>query len=61
MSIDEGYETRDVSLDISIAFNKVWHEGHLHKLEEKDIIGKLVNTVKDFLYQQKQIVVLNRQ
>ena len=60
-SFHEGYETRGVFLDISKAFDKVWHEGLLYKLKENSISGKLLNTVKDFLYQRKQRVVLNGQ
>ena len=60
-SFDEGYESRSVFLDISEAFDKVWHEGLLHKLKENDISGKSLNTVKDFLYQRKQRVALNGQ
>ena len=43
------------------ALDKVWREGLLHKLKENYISGKLLNTVKDFLYQRKQRVVLNGQ
>ena len=60
-SFDEDCETRGVFLDISKAFDKVWHKGLLHKLKENGISGKLLNTVKDFLYQRKQRVVLNGQ
>ena len=60
-SFDEDCETRGVFLDISKAFDKVWHKGLLHKLKENGILGKLLNTVKDFLYQRKQRVVLNGQ
>ena len=31
-SFDEGFEVRSVFLDISKAFNKVWHEGIIFKL-----------------------------
>ena len=37
------------------------NEGLLQKLKEIGISGKLLNTVKDFLYQRKQRVVLNGQ
>ena len=32
-SLDAGGETRAVALDISKAFDKVWHAGFLHKLK----------------------------
>ena len=60
-SFHEGYETRGVFLEISKSFDKVWHEGLLHKLKENGISGKLLNIVKDLLYQGKQRVVLNGQ
>ena len=33
-SFDEGFEVRGVFLDISKAFNKVWHEGLVFKLKQ---------------------------
>ena len=54
-------KNRGVFLDISKAFDKVWQEGLLQKLKENGISGKLLNTGKDFLYQQKQTIVLNGQ
>ena len=56
-----GLETRAVFLDISKAFNKVWHEGLLFKLKLNGISGNLLNVITDFLYQRKQRVVLNGQ
>ena len=32
-SLDEGYEVRRVFLDISKAFDKIWHDGLIFKLE----------------------------
>ena len=60
-SLDDGLETRAVFLDISKAFDKVWHEGLLFKLKQNGISGKLLNVITDFLYQRKQRVVLNGQ
>ena len=36
-SFDDNYEVRGVFLDISIAFDKVWHEGIIHKLKHNGI------------------------
>ena len=40
-SFDEGFEVRGVFLDISKAFNKVWHEGLYLKLNQNGISGNL--------------------
>ena len=58
---DAGYEVRGVFLDISKAFNKVWHEGLIFKLKQNGFSGKLLNLIKDFLKNRKQRVVLNGQ
>ena len=52
-------ETRAVFLDISKAFDKVWHEGLLFKLKQNGINGKLLLMLSDFLANRKQRVVLN--
>ena len=48
-------------LDISKAFDKVWHESLIFKLKQNGISGKLLNLIKDFLKKRKQRVVLNGQ
>ena len=60
-SFDAGYEVRGVFLDISKAFDKVWHEGLIFKLKQNGISGKLLNSIKDFLKNRKQKAVLNGQ
>ena len=60
-SLDDGLETRAVFLDISKAFDKVWHKGLLFKLKLNGISGNLLNVITDFLYQIKQRVALNGQ
>ena len=60
-SLDDGLETRAVFLDISKAFDKVWHEGLLFKLKQNGKSSNLLNVITDFLYQRKQRVVLNGQ
>ena len=52
-------ETRAVFLDISKAFDKVWHEGLLFKLRNNGIKGNLLLAIEDFLSNRKQRVVLN--
>ena len=52
-------ETRGIFLDISKAFDKVWHKGLLFKLKSYGIEGKLYNIIENFLYKRKQRVVLN--
>ena len=54
-------ETRGVFLDISKAFDRVWHEGLLFKLKAYGINGPLLSLVKDFLSDRLQRVVLNGQ
>ena len=60
-SLDEGLEVRGVFLDISKAFDKVWHEGLIYKLQQNGISGELLNILVDFLNNRKQSVVLNGQ
>ena len=60
-SLDQGYEVPGVFLDISKAFDKVWHKGLIHKLEQNGIGGPLLKILTDFLKSRKQRVVLNGQ
>ena len=60
-SFDDGFEVRGVFLDISKAFDKVWHEGLIFKLKQNGISGNLLNLLCDFLRNRKQRVLLNRQ
>ena len=60
-SFDDGLEVRSVFLDISKAFDKVWHDGVIFKLEQNGISGDLLNILIDFLSNRKQRVVLNGQ
>ena len=52
-------ETRAVFLDLSKAFDRVWHEGLIYKLECKGISGNLLTLVRNYLKDRKQRVVLN--
>ena len=50
-SFDESFEVREVFLDISKAFDRVWHDDLTFKPQENEISGK----------SRKQRVVLNGQ
>ena len=54
-------EVRSVFLDISKAFDKVWHEGLLYKIKSMYISGELYNLLESFLLGRLQMVVLNGQ
>ena len=45
---DDGYEVRGVFLDISKAFDKVWHNGLIFKLQENGIPGNLLKVLEHF-------------
>ena len=52
-------ETRAVFLDLSKAFDRVWHKGLLYKLECSGISGNLLALIRDFLANREQRVLLN--
>ena len=58
-SFDGGFEVRSVVLDISKAFDKVWHDGLIYKLKQNGVAGDLLDTLTNFLKERKQRVVLN--
>ena len=60
-SLDNGREVRSVFLDITKAFDKVWHKGLIFKLKQNGMSGKLLSILTDFLTLRKQGVVLNGQ
>ena len=60
-SFDQGFDVRSVFLDISKAFDKVWHDGLIFKLKQNGISGNLLNLLSNFLRNRKQRIVLNRQ
>ena len=55
------FEVRGIFLDISKAFDKVWHKGIIFKLQQNGISGKLLRVLSDFLKDRKQRVILNGQ
>jgi hypothetical protein len=58
-AVARGKEIRVVFLDISKAFDRVWHEGLLHKLRSNGISGKLLDWLKDYLTDRQQRVIIN--
>ena len=60
-AIENHKEVCVVFLDIAKAFDKVWHEGIIYKLEQCGISGKLLDWFKCYLENRKQRVVLNGQ
>jgi hypothetical protein len=58
-AMSAGKEIRVVFLDISKAFDRVWHQGLLHKLKKCGISGKLLDWLKDYLSDRQQRVIIN--
>ena len=57
-ALDSGKEVRVVFCDVSKAFDRVWHEGLLLKLEAAGIKGSLLTWFRSYLSDRKQRVVL---
>ena len=61
-SLDAALEVRSVFLDISKAFDKVWHEGVLFKLSQNGMSGNFLKHLTfNFLKNRKQRVTLKEQ
>jgi hypothetical protein len=58
-AVEAGKEIRVVFLDISKAFDRVWHKGLIHKLNVCGISGKLLDWLKDYLTDRQQRVIIN--
>ena len=54
-------DVRGVFLDLSKAFDKVWHDGIIFKLKAYGVEGELLLLLKNYLENQEQKVVLNGQ
>ena len=52
---------RSVYLDISKAFDRVWHDGLIYKLKRSGVSGSLLSLIESFLKDRKQRIVLNGQ
>ena len=60
-AFDSNQEIRAVFLDISRAFDRVWHEGIIFKLQQLGVEGEAINIIKSFLADRVQRVVLDGQ
>ena len=58
---DDGFEVWGNFLDISRAFDKVWHKGIIFKLKQNGIPSRLLSVLSDFLKDRKQRAILNEQ
>ena len=54
-------DVRSVYLDISKAFDRVWHDGLIYKLKRCGVSGQLLFLIQSFLKDRKQRTVLNGQ
>ena len=59
LAVDLQKEVRVVFLDISKAFDRVWHHGLLYKLERSGISQSLLQWFKNYLSNRQQRVVIN--
>ena len=57
-ALDEGEEVRAVFLDISKAFDRVWHKGLLFKLKQAGINSTLLQWLSSYLSDRKQRVLI---
>jgi len=53
-AFDANEEVRAVFLDISRAFDRVWHEGLIHKLKKLGVDGDMINILTSFLANRMQ-------
>ena len=60
-AFDSGHEVRAVFLDISRAFDRVWHDGLIYKLKMKGIGGDMINILTSFLSDREQRVTIDGQ
>jgi hypothetical protein len=60
-AFDDGEEIRAVFLDISRAFDRVWHDGIIFKLRQMGVEGDTLNILTSFLANREQRVVLDGQ
>ena len=52
-------DTKGIFLDMSKAFDKVWHEGLIYKLRSYGVQSNSINLLKDYLNNRRQRVIIN--
>ena len=57
--LDRSGAPQAVALDISKAFNRVWHTGLLHKLNSYGISGQIFGLISSFLSNRQPQVILD--
>ena len=60
-ALDKGHDVCMIFLDVSRAFDKVWYDGLLFKLQRLGIEGPLLDWFRSYLQNRKQRVVINGQ
>ena len=60
-AFDSKHAVRAIFLDISKAFDRVWHAGLIHKLQKNGIDGDMLNILSNFLSDRKQRVTIDGQ
>ena len=58
-AFNRSWATRAVAIDISKAFDRVWHAGLLHKLKSYGMSGQIFGLVSSFLSNRQLQVVLD--
>ena len=58
-ALDDGKDVSIVFLDLSKAFDKIWHKCVLFKIKRKAISGNLLKWISSYLHQRVQRVVLD--
>jgi hypothetical protein len=61
LHFENGEEVVGVFLDLTKAFDKVWHEGLKYKLQKIGISGHIFELLSSYLHERKQCVTLNGQ
>jgi hypothetical protein len=60
-AFEQGKEVRMVFIDISKAFDRVWHKGLLHKLKLIGVGSPVLSWFESYLFNRKQQVVIDGQ